>query len=125
MQYLYQNIENFDIDEERKKIIKDKIILQQEQDKFENKYFSLKQKILQINDRHKKLIEIEKELKEKNIKLNVKAKKQEYYKQAIDEEWQRIDCKKQNVLKCKQLVEDEWKKLRDEVHSFENFKKKL
>ena len=60
LQHLYSNIENFDINHERAKILRDRMHLQKQQQKFDKKRDALKQKIVQVNDRAAKLSDLEK-----------------------------------------------------------------
>ncbi|OMJ70439.1 hypothetical protein SteCoe_31578 [Stentor coeruleus] len=120
---LISNAENWDLNEEKAKFIRDKILYQQQKAKFDKKRSLLKQKICQVNDRQKKIAEIEEELNEKKIYLTVQGKKQDCYRQAIEEEWARIDSKRQDVLKCQKMIDDEWKNLAEASESFETLKK--
>lgn len=120
---LISNAENWDLNEEKAKFIRDKILFQQQKAKFDKKRSLLKQKICQVNERQKKIAEIEEELNEKKVYLTVQAKKQDCYRQAIEEEWARIDSKRQDVLKCEKMIDDEWKNLSEASESFEKLKK--
>lgn len=123
LQNLLSCKDSFDTDSERSKLIKEKIIFQQQKQKFDKKRELLKHKILQVNDRQKKIIDLEEALKEKKVSLSVQLKKQECFKQAIEEEWERIDKKRQDVLKCKELIDEQWNVLIEESQKFETLKK--
>ena len=111
------------LDQERGKLVRDRISLQQQQEEFVKKREMLKDKIFKVNQRQKKLVEMEEALNEKKTQILVQAKKQECFKQAVEEEWAKIACKRMNVVKCQKMIDDEWKNLVRESEAFENLKR--
>lgn len=122
-----QNILNLgpcdSLDPEISKLLRDRISLQQKEEKFNKKRDLLKQKIDQVNYRQRKIQELEETLTEKKLQISIQSKKQECFKQAIEEEWARIDSKRQDVLKCQKMIDHEWKILLEETTAFETLKK--
>ena len=111
------------LDQERSKLVRDRLGLQHQQEEFVKKREMLKDKISKVNLRQKKLVEMEEALNERRTQILVQAKKQECFKQAVEEEWAKIDCERINVIKCQKMIDDEWKNLVRETEAFEALKR--